>query len=277
MRARAALLTLAVLCAATGPARPEEGQLAQGDGRYFMQFEGVWLGFVGLGGLTFDAAISADGYQVQAGMQSGGLAALFDKTTLTASATGALNAAGPQWGAYRLDHSYAAKRRVTLLQAGPSAGGVEALVSPAYRARDYDPAPQALRDAARDPLTAVLTLGLSVGQTRQCVGGVSVFDGKWVYRLELSPLGFQRLHRDGGFDGPALKCRMRLTPVAGYDAKERKEAQGWPAAEIWFGLLVGGRFAPPVFARIPFAVGDVALHLKAYRQPRVETVLPPAP
>lgn len=234
-----------------------------------MQFDGAWLGVFGLGELTLDAYADDGGYQISTAIRSGGLAALFDRTQLAGTARGGLSGQSPAWGVYDLDHVYAAKRRVTQMRAN-AAGGVDTLVTPNYRTLGNPAASQSEKDAARDPLTSVLAMGLAVGAQRRCTGAFPVFDGKYNYTLTLSDAGFVRRHLEGGYDGPAVRCRMRLTPVSGYDADELREARGWPAAEIWFGLMDGARFAPPVHARIPFAIGDVQLRLRAFRRPEVD-------
>jgi hypothetical protein len=268
---------IGALAAAALATLPVEAAMAQADApaansggadRFFMQFEGVWLGVFGLGELTFDAFSGPDAYQVSAAIRSGGLAALFDRTALSVSARGPITERGPAWGAYDLDHSYGAKRRVTMMRAN-AAGGVDALVTPGHRNAGTPPVSPGQRAAARDPLTAILGMGREVGQRRACVGAYPVFDGKLYYILSLSPAGPARRHIQGGYDGMALACRMRLMPMSGYEPDEAKEARGWPAAELWFGLIEGASFAPPVHVRIPFALGDVSLTLKSFRRPEV--------
>jgi hypothetical protein len=256
------------LSALTPQPPPQPAQQPPTGDRFFLQFEGVWLGLFGLGEMTLDAFADPSAYQISAAIRSGGLAALFDRTTLSATARGPMTPAGPAWGAYDLDHSYAAKRRVTTIRVTPS-GGVEALVTPGYRSPGAPPTSPGQRAIARDPLTAVLAMGHVVGRSRTCSGAFPVFDGRLHYLLSLSAAGPARRHVQGGYDGLALRCQMRLTPISGYDSDEAREARSWPAAELWFGLIDGAAFAPPVHVRVPFALGDVALTLKTFRRPDV--------
>lgn len=267
---------VAATALAAAPAQAQDAAPPTPEDRFFLQFDGAWLGVFGLGDLTLDAYANGETYQVTAAVRSGGLAALFDRTQISAVSIGPMTTAGPNWGAYTLDHVYAAKRRVTMIRTGAD-GTVSTLITPGYRSLGAPPASPAQKAAARDPLATVLAMGAVVGRSRRCSGAFPVFDGRMHYTLTLTEAGFVRRHQQGGYDGPALRCRMRLTPVAGYDADEAKEARGWPAAEIWFGLVDGATFAPPVHVQIPFAVGDVSLTLRTYRHPSVEVQLPQAP
>lgn len=251
---------------------------APAEDRYFMEFSGAWLGFVPVGDLALDAFLNATSYEISAVMRSGGIAALFDRTTLSATAAGSMTPSGPAWGRYDLDHVYAAKRRVTQMR-GRSDGGVDTMVTPAHGDLGDPKATAAQADAARDPLTAIFTLGLDVARTWRCTGAADVWDGRFLYRLSLTPKGYLRRHAQGGYDGPALRCALRLTPIAGYDAKERNEAARWPTAEVWFGLIGGSRLAPPVHIVAPFALGDVSLTLRTFLRVQVslDDALPALP
>ena len=68
--------------------------------------------FVPVGGVTVDADVTEDSYDISASLQSRGILNLFERTNLEARASGFIRNGDVHWARYDLDHRYSRKRRV---------------------------------------------------------------------------------------------------------------------------------------------------------------------
>lgn len=252
MRLAAAVMAASVL--AVGPAYAD---------RIILTFEGSAYGIIPLGRASLDFSLDPDAYRVGGQIQSGGLAALFDRTDLRATSTGA--AAAVAWRTYDLDHSYAKKRRIVAMKATPE--GVDADITPPFRI-SLNPPSDADKRGARDPLSSIVAMATTVARTGDCAGVYPTFDGRFRYDLTLRLEGRTR-HSGGGYDGPVLKCKMRYTPVSGYDTPKQMSRR-IPEGEIWFALDGDAALAPPVKVSAPLPLGHATIKLASYRRARVE-------
>ena len=230
---------------------------------YLLDFEGRAYGLLGLGRATVRIDYGDSGYTVSASLRSAGLLALFERTTLNASALGDLVEGMPAWRSYVLDHAYSAKRRQIRLTRHTDR--VEAFIEPTYRVWGDPPASASQQLASRDPLSTFVALGAAVGQSRACAGSFPTFDGRFHYRLELSGGRVTRFD-DGGFEGQVLRCDLAYVPVAGFEADDGGRDGRIPRGQIWFALVEGDRFAPPVRVSSPLPLGEVAIVLRQLRR-----------
>jgi hypothetical protein len=238
-----------------------------------LEYGGRAYGVVPLGRAEIEVSVDSDSYEITAGLASSGLVDLFERTRLTASAFGVMQAGTPAWETYALDHHYSGKHRRVFLNR--TAEGVEAVISPTYRVWGDPPATAAQQAASRDPLSSLMALGAHVGANRRCDGVFPTFDGRFHYRLSLSGGRVARF-REGGYDGPALRCTLRFEPVAGYERDEGGDG-GTPArGEIWFALLDDSAFAPPLRVTAPLPLGGASISLLSWRRPEVVVGQPAA-
>jgi hypothetical protein len=241
--------------------------------RYRLEFDGGAYGVIPLGRATLDISVEDGRYRAAATIRSEGLAALFDRTDLSASADGTVAAGRVNWGRYGLDHSYARKRRIVAIVNG--GGGPEVLATPSFGfPGDPAPTPEQKRQG-RDPLSAIVSMAVQVAETGRCDGTTRVFDGRYIYDLSLRREGEDR-HRGGGYDGRVLKCKMRQVRIAGYrvpsDLKKRL-----PEGEIWFALDTGAAFAPPVRVSAPLPLGHATIRLAKMQKASVAVTEAGAP
>lgn len=231
--------------------------------RVLMNFDGSAYGIIPLGRAALDISIDLDQYQAGAQIQSGGLAALFDRTDLRAASAGVANPVG--FRTFDLDHAYARKRRVTSIRATETS--IDSLSTPAFRV-SVDPPTEAQKREARDPLSSLVAMSAAVGRGGTCEGRYPTFDGRYRYDLVLRVEGRDR-HAGGGYDGPVLKCRMRYVPVAGYDSPKAMSRR-IPEGEIWFALEGAEGFAPPVRVSAPLPLGHATIRLASFKRVRVD-------
>jgi len=247
--------TFALACVLASPAHAD---------RVLLTFDGSAYGFIPLGRAALDISVEGDQYRAAAQIQSGGLAALFDRTDLRAVATGE-STPDVGWRTYDLDHSYARKRRVVALRA--TADGIDARITPPFRI-SINPPTDADKRGARDPVSSLVAMSVSVARTGTCTGVFPTFDGRFRYDLLLRVEGRDR-HRGGGYDGPVLKCKMRYAPVSGYDTPAQMSRR-IPEGEIWFALDGDATFAPPIKVTAPLPLGHAAIRLASFKRARVD-------
>jgi hypothetical protein len=250
----AAFLAAPAAMAQTAPANAEE---------LVLEFDGGAYGVIPLGKASIRLRMDEAAYRAAGSIESGGLAALFDRTLLSAQSSGATS--GMAWRQFNLDHSYARKRRVTFLENGPS--GVSGLITPMFSNPGEPPPTAAQKAAARDPLSTLAAMAAQVAATGACDGVFPTFDGRFLYNLTLTREGEGRMRAEG-FDGPVLKCKMRYQPVAGYRAGT-DIGRRIPQGEIWFGRIDGARFAPPVKVSAPLPLGSAAIRLTRLKRAEV--------
>jgi hypothetical protein len=258
---RAALLALAASFMFAAPASAD---------RFALTYDGVGLGFVPLGGVTLDADVSDDSYEITATLQSRGLLNLFERTNIAARASGRVEHGAVRWDRYELDHRYSRKHRTVLMQAGQAAR-----IEPNYRLWGEPPASEEQRSRSRDPLSSLVAMAIDVGQTRRCAGAYPTFDGRFHYLLELAGGEIDDFD-DAGYEGEVLRCALAYIAVAGFEPSDSGRRR-IPHGQVWFALMPDTSFAPPVRITTPLSAGGAIVRLVRFRRARVDVQYPSAP
>jgi hypothetical protein len=261
---RAAFLIL-LICAFAAPAHAD---------RYSIVMRGAALNLFDLGEIAYDADIDETSYTISASLRSGGILNWFERTQLTASASGRMENGAPRWEHYDLDHHYSRKHRVIAMQADAT-GAVSAEITPNYRIWGDPATSDAQRRASRDPLSTLMAMAVDVGQTRRCTGAYPTFDGRFHYLLELGGDSEIADYEAGGFEGRVLKCSLAYIAVAGFEPSDRGRRR-IPRGEVWFALPEGSRFAPPVRIVTPLSAGGATIRLTGWRRAQVSIADGPA-
>lgn len=234
--------------------------------RFALTYDGVGLGIVPLGGVTVDADVSEDSYSVSATLASGGLANLFERTNIRASASGRISGSALAWERYDLDHHYSHKHRVIAMRVGEG-GAVTSEITPNYRIWGEPPATEEQRRRSRDPLSSMIAMAIDVGQTRRCAGAYPTFDGRFHYLLELAG-GEVDDFNDSSYQGEVLRCSLAYIAVAGFEPRDAGRRR-IPHGEAWFALMPDTSFAPPLRIATPWP-RRVAIRLSSWRRARVD-------
>lgn len=254
---RAALIAIATLLTCASPAAAD---------RFSLTYDGVGLGFVPLGGVTVDADVSEDTYEISATLRSRGLLNLFERTNLRATSSGVISGGTVHWQRYDLDHRYSRKHRVIAMSAGAD-GSVTTAIEPNYRLWGDPATSDEQRRRSRDPLSSMVAMAIDVGQTRRCSGVYPTFDGRFHYLLELSDGDIDRFH-SAGYEGEVLKCTLGYIAVAGFERRDAGRRR-IPEGEVWFALMPDTRFAPPVRISTPLSAGGATIRLASFNRARV--------
>lgn len=124
-----------------------------------------------------------------------------------------------------------------------------------------------------DLLTGTLVMLESVQDHKTCAGSFPIFDGKRRFNITLRDDGKETLapSKYSSFSGPALRCILKVEPVAGF--KKKDERRGWMAVQkhteahhklptLWLAeSRPGGAQVVPVRMEIASDYGSVVAHL----------------
>ncbi len=262
---RVLLIAIASLIAFAAPARAD---------RFSLTYDGVGLGFVPLGGVTVDADVSEDSYDITATLRSRGLLNVFERTNLTAQSSGHIQNGAVFWRRYDLDHRYSRKRRVINMVVGEG-GAIASAIEPNYRIWGEPPATDEQRRRSRDPLSSMVAMSVDVAQTRRCAGDYPTFDGRFHYLLELAGGEIDHFN-DAGYEGDVLKCSLAYIAVAGFQPRDAGRRRV-PHGQVWFALMPDTTFAPVVRISTPLSAGGATIRLASFRRARVDVQTATAP
>ena len=229
--------------------------------RISLDYAGSAWGLIGVGGAHLDVELDNDDYSASATVRSGGIAALFLHTRIEANAGGVIENGALRWRRYGLDHMYDGVHRYISMR--PEGTGVYADINPTYPEWGDPATSEAQKRSARDPLSSLLAMAADVGTTHRCQGNYNTFDGRWLYRLEVRG-GTREEITSGPYRGPAMRCRVHYIPVAGFTPDDQGYRDPPPPGSVWFALLEGRNFAPPIRAAMPLPLGTATLNLRRY-------------
>lgn len=135
--------------------------------------------------------------------------------------------------------------------------------------RDID---KTMATDAVDILTSALLMMQNAKNTQKCEGSFPVFDGKRRFNLTLHDAGTDVIQKSkfSSFSGEALRCTLKMEPVAGFKDKDLK--RGWMAVQahteerkkdptIWLARLDDKGPVVPVRMEIASEYGTVVAHL----------------
>jgi hypothetical protein len=265
MRFVYAALAALLMLAAAPQARAE---------RIVLDYAGAAWGLIGVGGAHLDVQFDDNDYAAAVRIRTGGIAALFLHTQIDASSAGAVDRGRVEWRRYNLDHMYDGVHRFISMR--PTATSVSADINPTYPEWGTPPTTDQQKTQARDPVSSLIAMAADVGATHTCQGDYMTFDGRWLYRLEVRDGESQYLDR-GPYRGWAMRCRVRYFPVAGFAPDDQGYRDPPPPGHVWFALLDGKRFAPPVRATMPLPLGTAQLNLRSWRTESDEPATPQRP
>lgn len=127
-------------------------------------------------------------------------------------------------------------------------------------------------DGAVDLLTGTLLMMRQAKGAEHCQGNFPVYDGSRRYNITLQDDGHEEIKKTkfSVFSGNALRCTLKVEPVAGFSKKDQK--RGWMAVQnhtearhklptIWFAQLLPDSPAVPVRMEIASEYGSVVAHL----------------
>ena len=249
---------LGVTALAVTMADAQQGQSsAQGklDARYVVTLSGLPIG---QGAWVID--IADDHFTASASGATAGLLQVF------ASGQGQSAASGSISGGQLVPSSYASRivtgDKSDEVRMVISAGAVKELAAnpPTVASPDRVPVTDAHRRGVSDPMTASLIRVPGSGDTsvpQACQRTLSIFDGRMRYDLQLAFKRLERVRSERGYQGVAVVCAVRFSPIAGH-VPERyaiKYLVQLRDIELWLAPIAGTRVMVPYRVTVPTPLG----------------------
>lgn len=218
--ARAALSTAVLFAAisASGTARGDETINLDYD------FYGNGIRVLTLG---FDAAVTKKSYEARYALKTKGLASLFSDGTTIAVAQGAVGRGNVTVNRFDSESDNdKGKRQISVKW--DQRRNARTVRSYELGSRKSSSIQKALKPGIPDPLSAMLQATL-FDAAKPCESSFTVYDGKHVFELSYAFVGRSNVPGDGGlYSGPAYKCTLTYTPVAGLSKRKMKKARAEP-------------------------------------------------
>ncbi len=232
----------------------------------------VKFGVYALGGQVFDVDLSlrpdtgrlgnAAGphrLSVSSAMRSTGAANVFLRFQMQADLDLRLGQDGLKPLRYASESDGSFNRRSITMVWGPDGLPRTELLPPADQ-DDRDPVPVDLTRNTLDPTTAILARSLVAGD-QPCQGSDPIFDGRRRYNLHYSPVRWEALpaYRRSAYSGDALKCTVKVEPIAGYARKYMENTRKLEneVTEFWLARLPAEGIWLPVRLRSQWMLGEV--------------------
>lgn len=247
--------SLAILLAAA-PASAEP-RLYRGD--YSLSYLGLTVART-----SFESRVDENSYSIKGSVSSAGLAAIFDDTKGTLSATGTFSGERTLPGRFRAD--YTSGKKATVVDILFSGGNVTKTTNiPPLRKRGGDWVPLGGGDlkGVADPIAATLirsdTLEGVCGRTSR------MYDGE--LRADL-PLRFISTGTTSiaGAERPSVTCAMGFRPVSGYRKGRRalEFLRDRSGIQVTFAQLGQTGVYAPVYATIGTEIGTITLRARQF-------------
>jgi hypothetical protein len=250
------ILSAAALAITIADAQQSRGR-AQGklDARYT-----VTLGGLPIGQGAWVIEIGEDHFTASASGGTAGLMRVF------ASGQGQSAARGGVSSGQLIPSSYASRivtdEKSDEVRMTISSGTVKEFVAnpPTVASPDRVPVADAHRRGVSDPMTASLMRVPGSGDTlvpQACQRTLAIFDGRMRYDLQLSFKRLERVSSQRGYQGVAVVCAVRFSPIAGYvsDRAAIKYLIQLRDIELWLAPIAGTRVMVPYRVSVPTPLG----------------------
>ncbi len=192
-----------------------------------------------------------------------GLPALLKEFRLNSEAEGLRSQAGMEPLRYSSEYWKNDRRRrwVEIDYAADALPQVEAM--PPAEDDERVEVPPALLVDSLDPMSAALALSEQIERNGRCDGAIDVYDGRRLFRLELSHLGFTEVEAPYKKDAPvpSMKCRLEIAKITGFEDKERKSKRYPDTITLYLTPLAGDGLWLPVRLEAKHFLGTLMVRL----------------
>jgi hypothetical protein len=210
----------------------------------------VYLGGFNLGNIGIKSSFSGNTYSAVSRLKTAGVVNSFYEAVIDATSVGAVNGQGllPE----KYDSNTVNEKQSQRVGLTYSSAGIQLSSDPPYNTKRF-PVTEEQKQGTLDPLSGLVysLSGLSHSAQKPCGETVRVFDGRRRYDIELSFVGNDKVKTDGGYSGPAVKCKVVYKQIAGFKPNLNK-GKPLPVITTWFAPMdssSGGpvkRFMVPV-------------------------------
>ena len=205
------------------------------------------IGQIKVGETRIEADIGPERYRADAHARAGGIVGWFVDYNLFLDVEGAVTADGLRPRTYNSFNDDGNKnRRVDVTY---SADDVVTVAEPRFGSMGEPAANLEQRLEGIDPISAIMSMGLSIGATpdNPCGDPLQVYDGKQRYDLVLT-YNQSRTMQTPAWNGPAIQCDIDYVEIAGFRSKtpekraEERADIAW--LHVWLGEYADGARVP---------------------------------
>ena len=196
------------------------------------------IGQIKAGETRLSAQIGPQDYAASAHAKAGGIVGWFVDYNLFIDVAGDVTASGLKPETYTSFNNDGRKNR--RVEVTYSADDVVTVAEPRFGSMGEPAASREQRIAGIDPISAIVSMGLSVGATKDnpCGAPLRVYDGKQRYDLVLT-YNQRRTIKTPAWNGPAIQCDIRYVEIAGFRAKSAEEKAADKADLLWMHVWLG--------------------------------------
>ncbi len=251
------LLGVAVAFAGAAPAASARTESASFRGEYSVTYLGLPVARS-----TMISTITGNAYTIEGSVATAGLGKIFDDTKAMLSVNGQMSSGGavPVRAFTSYKHEKKSKS-LTISFAGGNVVSTEMVPPPKPRAKDWIPVTDGQLHAVLDPLSAFLVRAGEIGEV--CSKPLKLYDGEMRVDLKLSHEQTADIKLDG-YQGPAVTCTARFSPVSGYRANKKsvKFMRDRSRISITFAPLGTTGVYAPVHASVGTEMGTLTLQAR---------------
>jgi hypothetical protein len=250
------LLALCVAVSLSFVALPAQAQ-GQFDANYTLSMAGI-----SIGKLNWRTQIGAADYTISADGRTSGILSVLLSGEGHVSLKGTMRDGRSQTAIWASTISRADEKSIVNMTF--EAGKVRELkvIEPPLEA-DRVPIVEAHKNSVIDPLSAFL-IPVSAGEPLQpsaCQRDLNIFDGRRRYDISLSFRRIDKATPEKGYNGPALVCAARFSPISGHRASSPlvKFLLDGRDIEVWLVPIAGTPLLAPVRLSVASALGSMVL------------------
>lgn len=164
---------------------------------------------------------------------------------------------------YRSDGTFLGTRRTTRLDYRTD-GSIAANLHPSDEDDDRTPVPEGMKRGTIDPMSVFIALNRAAAEGGSpCNGKVPVYDGRRRFNLVLEDDGVSAVEKSQYtvFSGPALRCKVQMERLAGFQRNPRFNAQPARISIVYVARFGEGAWWLPVRLESESSFGYVVGHL----------------
>ncbi|WP_274627632.1 DUF3108 domain-containing protein [Arvimicrobium flavum] len=211
---------------------------------------------------SMTSTLRDNAYSIEGSVSTAGLGKIFDDTKATLSVSGRISRdrAVPERAHTSYKHEKKSKS-LTIDFAKGNVVGTKVVPPPKPRGPDWVPVTNAQLRAVLDPLSAFLVPASSPEQV--CAKPLKLYDGEMRVDLKLRHVETSTV-KLVGYEGPAVTCSARFSPVSGYRASKKsiKFMRDRARISITFAPLGTTGVYAPVRASVGTEIGTLTLQAR---------------
>ena len=220
----------------------------------------VYLGGFNLGNVGIKSSFSGNTYSAVSRLKTAGVVNSFYEAVIDAESVGVVN--GGYLRPEKYDSNTVNEKKSQKVGLSYSSAGIQLSSDPPYNTNRFPVTEQQKQDTL-DPLSGLVfsLSGISHSANKPCGETVRVFDGRRRYDIEVTFQANDKVKTDGGYSGPAVRCKIVYKQIAGFKPNLNK-GRPLPVITAWFAAMEsdsGGpvkRFMVPVkiMSETPYGV-----------------------